>query len=115
MQDVSGVDLEDFFEQWLYAPEFPRFSGNWRYDSSTKQVVIKLEQTQKFHKFKVPLDIGLYYEDSSKPIVKQVQVTGAKHVFRIHSDAAPSKLELDPDTWLLMESKFEPQAVQVAK
>ena len=73
-------------------------------------MVIKLQQTQKFHKFKVPLEIGLYYEGSSTSIVKQVQVSGASEVFRIPSDAVPSKVDLDPDTWLLMESKFESKA-----
>ncbi len=110
MQDVSGTDLGEFFEQWLYAPEFPRFAGNWRYESATKQVVIKLQQTQKFHKFNVPLEIGLFYEGSPKPIVKQVQVSGASDVFRIPSELVPSKVELDPDTWLLMESTFETKA-----
>lgn len=110
MQDVSGIDLSDFFEQWLYAPEFPRFAGNWQYEASTKQVVINLQQTQKFHKFKVPLEIGLFYEGSTDPIVKQVDVRGASDVFRIPSESIPSKVELDPDTWLLMESKFETKA-----
>jgi aminopeptidase N len=114
MQEVSGIDLSEFFEQWLYAPEFPKFAGSWRYDTATKQVVINLEQTQKFHKFKVPLEIGLFYDGRPAPIVKQIQVSSARDVFRIPSDAVPSRIELDPDTWLLMESKFETKPVSVA-
>jgi aminopeptidase N len=46
MEDVSGHSLERFFEQWGKRPGVPKLRLRHTYDAKTKQLNIKLEQTQ---------------------------------------------------------------------
>ncbi len=108
MEEVSGKDLSDFFEQWLYKPGTLKYSGAWRFDGEKKEVNIKLEQVQADGSlFKMPIEIAVYYPGQAKPQMQTVQANAKSNEFSIKVTGEPEKVVLDPNLWLLMDSDFK--------
>lgn len=108
MEEVSGLDLEAFFDQWLYSGGIPRLRGWWDYEPSAQAVRIELEQTQTVGPiYTLPLQVGLHFGDDIRPsVVETVDVDGRFHRFVIPVPEAPAEVTLDPDTRLLFEAEF---------
>ena len=45
MEKVSGQNLTTFFNQWLYKSDNLKISAHWEYDTTAKQVLLKINQT----------------------------------------------------------------------
>ncbi len=107
MEEVSGQDLEWFFEQWLYKPGALKYAGTWKYDSKAKQVKVTLNQSQTDGSlFRMPVDIGLYYKGQSGPTIERVQVNEKSNVFTFPVASEPEDVRLDPNVWVLMEGEI---------
>ena len=101
VEEVSGKDLELFFDQWLYGKGQPTLNGSWQFEND--KLTIALNQSQEIP-FEFPLEIGLVYEDEI--IIKLVDVKLAKHSFSF-SDPRPDSIILDPNIMLLFEGKSQ--------
>ncbi len=107
MEEASGMDLKDFFEQWLYKPGTLKFNGTWQYNDKKKEVNIVLDQVQTDGSiFKMPVEVALYKAKDIKPVINTIQVNEKSNVISIPVDFVPEKVQLDPNYWLLMESTF---------
>ena len=106
MEETSGKDLGDFFQQWAYVPGQPRFEGEWDYNATNQQLVVRLAQTQQVdHLFRVPLDIGIIDAQAS-PRTETVRIDQRSQTFTFSVESEPDSVVLDPDVWLLMEARF---------
>ncbi len=107
MEEVSGLDLNDFFQQWLYRPGTLKYKGIWEYDSKNKVVKISLDQVQADGSFfKMPLEVGIYGAQDQAPLIRTVQVNEKLNTYRIPVNFEPERLVLDPNFWVLMEADF---------
>ncbi|MGI8545325.1 MAG: M1 family metallopeptidase [Aridibacter sp.] len=108
MEEVSGKDLSAFFDQWLYQTGTLKYKGNWRFDANKKQIIVNLDQAQTDGSFfKMPIEIAVYYPDQNKPQMETVQADAKSNVFSINVTAAPEKVVLDPNMWILMDADFK--------
>ena len=108
MEEASGKDLSNFFQQWLYKGGTLKYEGSWQFDSKESRVKIKLDQVQNdCSLFKMPLEIGIYFVGQNNPQVEIVQVNERSNVFIINVVAEPENIILDPNTWVLMEADFK--------
>lgn len=106
MEEASGMDLKDFFDQWLYKPGALQYNGSWQYNDKKKEVKITIDQVQTDgNVFKMPLQIAIHTAQG-KPIIKTLQVNEKKNEFTIPLDAAPLNIVLDTDSWVLMDAKW---------
>jgi aminopeptidase N len=103
MEEVSARDLGWFFAQWLYRAGSPAVEGGWKYDVATKKIEVELTQTQAGDAFRLPLEVGV--KDPQLRIAK-IEMTGKRQTFEIAAGQEPASVELDPNTWMLMDSKF---------
>jgi aminopeptidase N len=101
MEEASHADLAWFFRQWLERPGFPTLEGKWSYDAEGHRVEIDLEQTQPGESYRLPLEISV-----ADGKVEKIEMTAKQQHFTIASATAPVRVTLDPNTWLLMESRF---------
>ena len=101
MEQASHTDLTWFFRQWLERPGFPTLAGNWSYNAEAHRVEIDLEQTQPGEPYRLPLEISI-----ADGKVEKVEITAKQQHFAIASATAPTKIALDPNTWLLIENRF---------
>lgn len=107
MEEASGMDLSDFFEQWLYKPGALKLKGAWRYEGSESRVVISLEQVQKDGSlFRMPIEIAVHYRGQTVPVIEKVRIDKHANTFAIDVKEAPEKIVLDPNRWVLMDAEF---------
>lgn len=111
MEEASGLDLADFFRQWLYSGGNPRLEGWWDYDPTAQAVRIEINQTQTAGPvFELPLEVGLFFGDASRPgSIEEVRIDARFHRFVIPVDGPPTRVTLDPSVKTLFESDFGPR------
>ena len=107
MEEASGDDLQNFFDQWLRRGGNPALEGSWRYDPAAGAVQIELRQVQPGAPFEVPLEVGVYARGNPVPVqVTIIRVDGPSHRFVIPVGAEPADVRLDPGTWALFRADF---------
>jgi aminopeptidase N len=101
-EQISGQNLEQFFEQWLEKPGHPIL--NTSYVQNDNIIMIKIQQTQKdFPLFSFPLEIEVVYNNRSSEKIR-IRVTQQNEVFSVKIKSLVSKIIIDPDIWLLYET-----------
>ena len=103
MEEVSGADLGWFFEQWLYRAGSPVVEGGWRYNAATGKIAVELTQTQAGEAYRLPLEVAV---KDSQVRIEKIEMTDKRQKFEIACDEEPASVELDPNTWMLMDAKF---------
>lgn len=103
MEEVSGADLGWFFEQWLYRAGSPVVEGGWRYNAATGKIAVELTQTQAGEAYRLPLEVAV---KDSQVRIEKIEMTDKRQKFEIACDEEPASVELDPNTWALMDAKF---------
>ncbi len=98
-EEVSGQNLEQFFEQWVYRPGLPhlKVSYRWLADDGVAQIDIEQEQpiTEAVPAFAFPLEIQFVSGDG-EVITDVVQVSERKTTHRRDFDAPPRMAMIDP-------------------
>jgi aminopeptidase N len=108
MEEASGLDLNSFFQQWLYQPGTLEYKGTWRFDSKKKEVIIVLDQVQADGSvFKMLLEVGVYGSKKEQQRIKKIQLNKKSNTIRFSVDFIPEKLVLDPNFLVLMEADFK--------
>lgn len=107
MEEASRQDLGWFFDQWLRRGGVPKVRGRWRYDAAVKQIVITLEQQQPGDPFRLPLDVAIRTAAQRDARVTRIELRSRTQEFLIPSDHEPTTVELDPESWILMDATFE--------
>ncbi|WP_339757653.1 M1 family metallopeptidase [Algoriphagus aquimarinus] len=108
MEEVSGVDLGVFLEQWLYKSGALVVDGSWSYDKNKKALNIALNQTQDDGSlFVMPIQVAIYQSDTKNPMIETVTINKENNTFSLPINFEPTKVVLDPDSWVLMESAFQ--------
>lgn len=106
MEEAAGLDLKEFFEQWLYRPGALQLSGTWRYDAARREVVIGLVQVQEDGSlFTMPVEVAIY-PTQGKPVLHRVRVDRRQNEFAIPVGFAPTRIALDPGNWVLMDARL---------
>lgn len=110
MEESSGMDLEWFFQQWLYQGGALILEGDWSYDATRRMLQVNLNQVQDDgFTFRMPIQLGIYDSDGAGPRIEQVEISDLENSFEIPLDAAPTRVELDPRLFVLMEAAFGPR------
>lgn len=60
MEEISGRDLNWFFNQWYYGAGHPRLDIDYVYDDNAGKVTVIIKQTQSGNAFKLPMAIDVY-------------------------------------------------------
>ncbi len=105
MEAHSGLELSAFFQQWLARAGSPVIEGGWRYDAATKRIVIELAQAQPGEAYRLPLEIGVTIDGTTK--IEKIEFTQKQQRFELATDKNPTTVALDPNTWVLMDARFE--------
>ena len=109
MEAVSGLQLEEFFEQAFLKPGYPEFRVEYAWDEAAKTATLRVKQEQDTSDgtpiFKFPCDIVFYVGGARKKFRATLDSAEQSLVFSL--DAKPSVVEFDPERWLLKKLKFE--------
>jgi aminopeptidase N len=102
VEQVSGMDLDIFFHQWLYTPGHPVLTTSWEYEDG--KINISVRQEQEHHVFRFPLDLLVQFADN-RSVTTTFEVTEREHTFSIPSGIEPAGIIPDPEVRLLFEEK----------
>ena len=102
MEEVSGVDLDQFFQQWLYNSGHPVLSIQGK--ASKKSICFVLQQTQTDLLFTFPITVELTLKNGKK-ILKVIEVNEKNEVVKFETPSSVKSWKLDPFVDVLFELK----------
>jgi aminopeptidase N len=105
-ESVSGKDLKQFFQQWLYTPGLPILDIKWSYLEKDKQVSVTVKQLQKTGLFSFPLDLAIEGNTDTK---FRHTINNESETFIIPVKSRPVKIIADPYTSLLFDGMVTEQ------
>ncbi|MEO6639155.1 MAG: M1 family metallopeptidase, partial [Ginsengibacter sp.] len=97
-EQVTGRDLNWFFNEWYYGSGQPNLTINYDYSDNKERIII--EQTQAGQIFKLPMAIDVYSDGASKKRYN-VWVENRSDTFYFPSAKKPSWINVDADKVLL--------------
>ncbi len=105
-ETVSGLNLSDFFQQWIYDERYPRYYYWWTYteqENGRYQIQVTIEQRQNDlgwrPVFVMPIDLVFTLPSGDTMFV--VQNNDTLQTYQFELDEIPVALNLDPDHWIL--------------
>ena len=102
-EDVTGQDLNWFWNQWYYGSGQPALDIHYNYSDGVERVIVN--QTQKTGKiFKLPTSIDVYSSGANKKRYK-VWLENPSDTFYFRSPQKPSLVNVDADKVLLVVKK----------
>jgi aminopeptidase N len=100
-EDVTGKDLNWFFDQWFFGSGHPQFNIRHEYDNASKKVLTIVEQTQADKIFSIPVSIDVWNGNS---VQRHLVWTKNKiDSFYFSSPAKPSLVNFDAEKVLLLQ------------
>ncbi|MGD9486940.1 MAG: M1 family aminopeptidase [Calditrichaceae bacterium] len=108
-ETVSGMDLEKFFQQWIYGEYYPYYSYGWRADNQGDNYKLTLEIKQiqtNTGLFTMPVDIEITTTSGTELFV--VKDSLESQTFELIVGSEPSSVILDPDRWILKQTTQHP-------
>jgi aminopeptidase N len=103
-EDISGMDLNYFFSEWIYGENYPKYTIGWSYSDGgdgTYDVNIRVKQsTNKSPKF-FSMPIELYFKTLGGDTTITVFNNIAEQFFDRKLNDMPTSFEFDPDNWIL--------------
>ncbi|MEJ7684261.1 MAG: M1 family aminopeptidase [Segetibacter sp.] len=100
-EEVTGQDLNWFWNQWYYGSGHPKLDINYGSDSSKKTVKVFIKQTQTDKIFKLPFAIDVYEGNQKKRY--KVWMEHASDTFSFAVNSKPDLINVDGDKVLLSE------------
>jgi aminopeptidase N len=98
MEEVSGLGLEWFFEQWCLRPGIPRLKVNVEYDGGSRELKVEVMQTQRVDdrtpafRFMLPI----YVQTSAGTETFDLDVRETKVSRQVPLDGPPILVAVDP-------------------
>ena len=105
---VSGKNLKQFFNQWLYTAENPSLQIIWQYQAESGNLLITVQQLNE-NLFQFPLELSITNNDGSKRLQK-INISQKTTLFTIANKQKPLRIEADPDCRLLFEGTVKESA-----
>jgi aminopeptidase N len=103
-EEVSGKDLNWFFNQWYFGSGHPKLEMSYGYDAATQTSKVFIKQTQAGDKlFKLPLDIDIFNGSNKKTY--RVWAENKADTFSFPVSSKPDLINVDPKRMILAERK----------
>ena len=118
MENESGIDLEEFFNDWVYGEGYPSFTVEW--EQKGNALTVELNQTTSHSSvdfFEVKLPLRVYNRSGdSLDLTAMHNYNGERFEYQV--PFVVDSLAVDPDLWLISRgnkviNKKERQVVKV--
>ncbi|MDZ7291045.1 MAG: M1 family aminopeptidase [candidate division KSB1 bacterium] len=96
-EQISGKDLDWFFEQWVYREGRPELRYAWKWDGA--QLLLRLKQTQTGDPYRLPLDIAAVAGTDTSRF--SVDYDSGFHEYGFATAKPVEQVLIDPENWVL--------------
>lgn len=106
-EQVSGKNLTEFFNDWVYGEGYPTYQVQW-YVNGNNWVNIQVNQGQSHSSvsfFELPVQIKFKAAGRDSTVTFDVQQNGQR--FSIQLPFTPDMLEIDPNQWILSKNNTQ--------
>jgi aminopeptidase N len=102
VEDVSGKDFTDFFNQWYFGEGFPRYNISWYQDNGNVYIEsVQSKSTLSAPFFQMHMDYLFTYFGGDTTI--RLEQTSANQIYKIPLPELVYDLTIDPNHWVLAE------------
>lgn len=103
IESASGLDLDNFFDEYYYGQGYPIFSLRWKKSAATNRVYLKLTQTTSMPGitplFHIPVEIKL--QGGGGDTTVKIMSDAPEVFFDFAYNRSVSIIKIDPDQWIL--------------
>jgi aminopeptidase N len=100
-EEVTGQDLNWFWNQWFYGSGHPKLDISYDYDQAKRSAKVYIKQTQSDKIFKLPVAIDVYQGSGMKRY--NVWLENKADTFAFPADTRPDLINVDGDKILLCQ------------
>jgi aminopeptidase N len=105
VEDVTGRNLEGFFQQWVFSPGHPDLRVGYSWDARAKlaSVTVRQKQASENKPGQTPLydlDVDLYVDDQVVP----VRLREEERTFAVHAEREPRRVRFAPGGQLVLKT-----------
>lgn len=101
-EQVTGEDMNWFWNQWYYGSGHPKLKINYLYDDAKDKAMVIIEQTQNTNKlFRLPIAIDIY--TGANKVRNKVWIKNKIDTFTFSYTKHPDLINVDADKVLLCE------------
>jgi aminopeptidase N len=105
LERVSGLDFENYFQQWYYGEGYPVYAVEW--ESTNSKFYCNLEQTTSTNTitfFDIPVEFKLYFNDGRDTIFRYYPESNYE-TFALNVKDSVVKVDIDPSGWVMKDVK----------
>jgi aminopeptidase N len=102
VEEITGKDMNWFFNQWFFSPGHPELIINHNWDESSKKYILTIKQIQDLKKsplFHIPAYVDIY--QGGNKIKKEIVIKDKKQDFVFELAGKPDLVNFDPEKSIL--------------
>lgn len=112
MEDISGQDLNWYFNQWYYKAGHPILDISYDWNESAKKETVIIRQQQQGQTFQIPMAVDIYV--NNQVTRKNVWLSQTSDTLSFDLPAQPDLVNVDADKQLLCKKSDRKTAAQFA-
>tara|TARA_B100000941_G_scaffold78085_1_gene53310 strand:- start:463 stop:2421 length:1959 start_codon:yes stop_codon:yes gene_type:complete len=107
-ENISGLEFEQFFQQWIYGERYPKYELSWWHEGNGIYNV-KIDQVQSYNFFSMPID--LKFSGSAGPMLLDTTIViennNSSQLYEFSGfNFLVENVMLDPENWILKEATY---------
>jgi len=110
-EEVSEMDLQYFFDEWIYEERYPKYEYNYEYNSENGVLGITIDQVQGdlnwLEVFAMPIQLKINFNNGTDTLIT-VFNNELLQFFSFELNQEVNDIEFDPDNWILKEAEYNP-------
>jgi len=97
-EEVTGMDLEQFFAQWYYGEGYPKYDIEWYMFDGMFNMYVTQSGSSITPLFEMTMDYKLTFSDNSDTTIRLYQENNMEH-YAIDFGKEVVNIQVDPDNW----------------